>query len=65
MLSPDSERRQERSKKRWLHNVENDPRYTWVRRWTLMGSKTKAGREYGMGSDFQRLRHCTDYNASE
>jgi hypothetical protein len=56
MVNPVSERRQERSKKRWLHNVENDLRYTGVRRWTLITSKMMAarGRGVGMGSDFHR-----------
>jgi hypothetical protein len=54
MVNQDSERRQERPKKRWLHNVENDLRDTGVRRRTLVGSKMMAGRREGMGSDFQR-----------
>jgi len=54
MVNSDSERRQGRPKNRWRHNVENDLRYTGVRRWTLMGSKMMAGRAEGMGSDIQR-----------
>jgi hypothetical protein len=53
-VNPDSERRQERPKKIWLHNVENVLRYMGVRRWTLMGSKMMAGRREGIGSDFKR-----------
>jgi hypothetical protein len=44
MANPDSERRQERPKKRRVHNVENDLMYTGVRRWILMGSTMMAGR---------------------
>lgn len=56
-------------RKKWLHNVESDLRYAGVKRWTLIGPKLRAGGRGGGGSNWQRfserLRHCTDYNASE
>jgi hypothetical protein len=56
ILNPDSERRLERPKKRWLHNVEYDLGYTGVRRRALMGSKMMVESREGIGSDFMEAK---------
>jgi hypothetical protein len=61
MVNQDSGRRQERPKKRWPHNAENDLRYTGVRSRILMGSTAMAGGRGGVGNDGS----YADHNSSE